>query len=231
MATPLRKKTSVKLNTVNRLLAYYKMAKHYDYSDEEAKKVAVLSVEAEMQTGSYATIAQIMRIQRHTTHGGQETAETFDRLVAGREASEEINLWYVDGVLCDEQIVLQPETQTIAQIDAEPNAEVRRVRIERFGWPRYLREAGAVVIDVRDNDIDATKESLMEVNYKTETWKFNSETSEVVKEVHDKTRVLVCACPSTAKVFVMNVPREIESCESAQNWLHGNRSVRVIGAS
>ena len=54
---------------------------------------------------------------------------------------------------------------------------------------------------------------------------------EVVKEVHDKTRVLVCACPSTAKVFVMNVPREIESCESAQNWLHGNRSVRVIGAS
>jgi hypothetical protein len=43
-------------------------------------------------------------------------------------------------------IVENPERITVAEIDAETNAEVRRVMLDRFGAERYMREAGAVVV-------------------------------------------------------------------------------------
>jgi hypothetical protein len=51
-------------------------------------------------------------------------------------------LWHIHGVRVTEQIVMRPETLTIAQIGAENNAEVRRVMIERFGQDRYITESG-----------------------------------------------------------------------------------------
>lgn len=234
MARCLRDRKTVRQNTVNRLLAYYELALYYSYPVEKAKRVAVLSVETEMQGGSWESSAQAMRIAQHTTHGGKETAETFDRLVDGRQATMNLNLWYIDDVHVDEQIVKAPETQTVEQIDADNNAERKRIRIERFGWPRYLRESKAMVIDTRDNYIDSTKESLMEVNFRTFTQTWNEVTQSVHTEVHEKATVLVCACPSTARVYAMRVPREIVTCEMAQRWLHGDqvtRPLRIIGAS
>jgi len=117
----------------------------------------------------------------------------------------------IEGVRVDEQIVMRPETQTVAQIESEPNMEVQRIRIERFGWPRYLSASGATVVDSSRNDIDGTREALMQTK--------------------NGQRRLVCSCPSTAKMFAMHVPREIQTCEQAQLWLAGSRNVRVIGAS
>ena len=44
------------------------------------------------------------------------------------------------------QVILAPETLTTAQIQAETNAEVRRVMIERMGWDRWLAETGATPV-------------------------------------------------------------------------------------
>ena len=211
MSTCLRNIKKITQNRLNWLIAFYKLAKRNGYSIEQSKRLAVYSVNRMAQESRWVSYAQVLRIEKRLLYKGKETVKAYDRLVAGREATEEINLWYIDGVQVDEQIVMHPETQTIEQIEGEENSEVKRVRIERFGWSKYLSEIRARVLDVRDNDIDATKESLM--------------------ELRDKTRVIVCACPSTARVYVMRVPREIVTCEMAQNWLHGNRSVRVIGAS
>ena len=52
-------------------------------------------------------------------------------------------LWYWHGVRVTEQIVMCSETLTVQQIEAESNAEVRRVMIERFGTERYIRESRA----------------------------------------------------------------------------------------
>ena len=49
------------------------------------------------------------------------------------------NLWVIDGMTVDEQIVMQPETQATTQIDSDNNADRRSIRISRFGWPRYLK--------------------------------------------------------------------------------------------
>jgi hypothetical protein len=43
-------------------------------------------------------------------------------------------------------VIEQPEALTIPAIEAEANAEVRRVMIERYGWSRYMQDCGAQVV-------------------------------------------------------------------------------------
>jgi len=119
-------------------------------------------------------------------------------------------IWAIHGVRVDEQIVLHPENQTIRQISSEENAEVKRIRIERFGWTKYLVDAGASVVDHKRDDIAQTDESLMQL---------------------DDMRVLVGACPSTARVYAMEVDPACATVAEAQNFLSGGRSARTIGAS
>ena len=119
-------------------------------------------------------------------------------------------IWSINGVRVGEQIVMRPETQCASDISAEQNAEVKRVRIERFGWTRYLRDVKARVIEHVTNAVSNTDESLMDC---------------------DGMRVLVCSCPSTARVYSLEVPGDCPSVEQAQNYLSGGRSRRIIVAT
>ncbi len=78
-------------------------------------------------------------------------------------------LWHIRGVPVDSQIVMRPETQTAEQIDAEPNADVRSIRLERFGWSRYIRESEAKVVDSGENAVTNCPEAL----YRTRHGKTN----------------------------------------------------------
>jgi hypothetical protein len=55
-----------------------------------------------------------------------------------------IYAWH--GVRVPAQVILAPETLTVAQIQAEENAEVRRVMIERMGWDKWLADTGATPV-------------------------------------------------------------------------------------
>lgn len=130
--------------------------------------------------------------------------------------SPDFKLWVIDGVTVDEQIVMRPETQSVEQIRNEPNEEVKRIRITRYGWERYLTDIDAVVLDEGRNDIENTYEVLMR---------------------YDSGCVLVCACPSTGKKFFLEVA-DVQTREEAQDWLHSGSTVdslipktRVIGRS
>ena len=119
--------------------------------------------------------------------------------------------YYIHGVKVDAQIVLHPETQSLHQMQSEKNADIRGIRIERYGWLKYLTEAKAIVKDHRRNDIDRCDESLLSL---------------------DEYTILVCACPSTARIYSMRVPPHIIKCEEAQKWLYCNsRALRCIGSS
>lgn len=120
--------------------------------------------------------------------------------------------YVINGVSVDEQIVMNPETQTVKQIRDEQNEEIKRIRIERYGWGRFLQEIDAKVIDERDNDIEGTKEALL-------------------RSEQDNMTALVCVCPSTAKEFILEVRPEIKTCREAQKWLSGGLSERIISAS
>jgi len=122
------------------------------------------------------------------------------------EWSDGFAIWHINDIAVDEQIVMNPESQTIEQINKEENADVRTIRIERFGWSRYLEVSDAKEIDFRDNDVEGTKEAL----YAT-----------------DQGRRFVVTCP-TGKVPTMGVPDEVTTCEEAQRWLQGDKPFNLI---
>jgi hypothetical protein len=45
--------------------------------------------------------------------------------------------------MVDDFVVERPETITVEQIQKERNAEVRRVLLERYTFPRYIEDSGA----------------------------------------------------------------------------------------
>lgn len=49
--------------------------------------------------------------------------------------------WTWHGIRVSKQFIERPETITVTDIDAQENAEVRRIMIERMGWERYIKEA------------------------------------------------------------------------------------------
>ena len=124
--------------------------------------------------------------------------------------SDGFAVYAINGVMVDKQIVMAPQTQTLFQIDGESNAEKKRIRIERFGWERYLSEKNATVIEGRGNEIEQTREVLMKC---------------------DDMQVLVCACPSTARVYAMEVDPACATVEQAQNYLSRGKTPCIIGAS
>ncbi|MGH9931011.1 MAG: DUF6745 domain-containing protein [Pyrinomonadaceae bacterium] len=119
-------------------------------------------------------------------------------------------VWMIDGIRLDEQIVMQPETQTIKQIDGEQNQDIRSIRIQRFGWPRYIRESGATCRDERANEIEGTLEAL----YRTKSGE----------------QRLIVTCP-TGRVFALGVTSDVSDCESAQSWLAGGERLNIIAAT
>jgi hypothetical protein len=60
-------------------------------------------------------------------------------------------IYAVHGVRVPSHVILAPEAITAAEIQAETNAEVRRVMIDRYGAARYL---AAIEATVRHEDVD-----------------------------------------------------------------------------
>ena len=56
----------------------------------------------------------------------------------------QVHAWH--GIRVAKQIIEAPATITPAQIDAETNAEIRRVMLTRFGAEMYIRESGAQMV-------------------------------------------------------------------------------------
>lgn len=59
-------------------------------------------------------------------------------------------LYMIHGIQVDERVVLHPETLTVADVDNERNAEVRRVLLGRFGEARYIEESGTECVATDD---------------------------------------------------------------------------------
>jgi len=116
------------------------------------------------------------------------------------EYGDGFRLYMLEGHHVDEQLVMRPETQTIKQIDGEANADIRAIRVQRYGWPKYLKDSGARTLDYRHNIIENTHEALMETTRGE--------------------RRLVATCP-TGRMFSMGVESTVNTCEEAQAWLEG----------
>lgn len=56
-------------------------------------------------------------------------------------------IYAIDGVLLPAHMIERPDELTVDVIDAEPNVEVRRIMIRRFGKERYLRDCTRGTVD------------------------------------------------------------------------------------
>jgi hypothetical protein len=107
------------------------------------------------------------------------------------------------GVAVDQRIAFNPELITADEILAEPNAEKRRVLLERIGYDTFLTHAQAKVID---EDCDAGgPRRLLRVP---------------MKDDEDLVCVTVL-CPSTARQYVIRVPPGTQTCRAAVAWVAG----------
>jgi hypothetical protein len=61
-------------------------------------------------------------------------------------------LYHVHGVRVPEYVIMHPEQITVDDIEGEENAEVRRIKIDRYGPERFIRDSGARVVDERPDD-------------------------------------------------------------------------------
>jgi hypothetical protein len=121
------------------------------------------------------------------------------------------SIWAITNITVDEQIVMRPETQTIEQIRAEQNEEVKRIRIERYGWSQFIKDYGGKVLDNGINDIDGTREALF--------------------ELPDGQKSFAGVCRSTGRAYFLEVDPSVKTCREAQIYLRGGRDGNCIGAS
>ena len=107
------------------------------------------------------------------------------------------------GVIVDERVAFRPELITADEILAEPNAERRRVLLERMGYDTFLAHAKATTLD-EDRDAGGPRR-LVRVP---------------MKDDED----LVCVsviCPSTGRQYVIRVPPTVTTCHQAVAWVAG----------
>ena len=107
------------------------------------------------------------------------------------------------GVLVDERVVFRPEAIHGREALATPNAETRRIMLERIGVERFLAEVQPIVLD-RDRDAGGDRE-LLRVELRGD-------------------EDLVCLsvlCPSTGRHYLLRVPPAMTHCHQAAAWVAG----------
>ena len=107
------------------------------------------------------------------------------------------------GVRVEERIFLRPETITLDEILDEQNTERRRVLLDRFGIPRFMRETRAQVLD-EDTDPGGARQ-LLRVELKDD----------------EALVTLSCLCPSTGRQYFLRVPPDTTTCRQAAAWIAG----------
>lgn len=142
-----------------------------------------------------------------------------------------LRLYFNDGHFIDEYgatIVDNPRDLTTQKILQIRNQETRRLAITAFGWERFLVEAECPILDQRQNDVDNTIEMLV---------------GPPTIEANDGSRAayVMLFCRSTGRRYFLAVPRDVATCEEAQNWManagtnlslpYAKQPIRLVGAS
>ncbi|MDX1962260.1 MAG: hypothetical protein SFX18_03845 [Pirellulales bacterium] len=107
------------------------------------------------------------------------------------------------GVNVDNRIAFHPETIRVDEVLQETNAERRRVLLDRYGFRRFLINAGADILD-RDTDPGGQRE-LVRLKW----------------EGDEELVALSCFCPSTGRHYMIRVPPTTPTCRHAAAWIAG----------
>lgn len=107
------------------------------------------------------------------------------------------------GVRIDRRIAFEPASITAMEALKEPNAELRRVMIERMGALEFAQQANAQVLD-EDTDAGGRRRLL-----------------HIPLEQDEPLVGLNCRCPSTGREYLLRVPPKTKTCHQAAAWIAG----------
>jgi hypothetical protein len=118
--------------------------------------------------------------------------------------NDDLKIYASEGVMLPPDLIECPEKLTLSRIDSEPNVEVRRLMIQRYGLERYLRDADAVEIDSDECGILYRKTLPQDEPI-------------VVVKVIDST----AAPDGSRRQYFLRVPPHISSARAAVAWTFG----------
>ncbi len=118
--------------------------------------------------------------------------------------SDGVKIYCIHGVRVPENVILEPENQTLSEIIEEVNEEVKRIRITRYGWGRFLEEAGAIIEDSKLVTLD-------EVQWLESLYYLESQ----------NLKALATYDPSTGRPYFLEVSLDCDTCTEAQQYLNG----------
>lgn len=119
------------------------------------------------------------------------------------EYSDGFKLYYFHGVRVNQQIIEQPLTLTAEQVLNEPNAEVRRVMIEKMGYERFFSITQAEVLD-EDLEPTGNPRKLLSI--------------ELPSDPDGVIVVVEVQCTTTGKKYYLRVPPTMKTCLQAIAW-------------
>ncbi len=118
-----------------------------------------------------------------------------------------------NGIAISGQAAFHPETISAEQVLREPNAEMRRMLLERMGMDRFVAEGKPAVLD-SDSDRGGPRVLLRIVpDYQNHAMEQETkEAEEVFLQVRD---------PSTGRGYILRVPPTMTTCHQAAAWIAG----------
>lgn len=135
------------------------------------------------------------------------------------------SVYAIDGIRLDAQIILRPETQTVAQLEGETSADIRSHRFNRYGWLRYLKDVNAELLDSRENVITGLVDDLDAGGNL-----IRRGLAESLYAVPDGTRMFFMECV-TGRPFNAGCPAEVNTCEEAQIYIQIDPEIEVVAAT
>jgi len=120
--------------------------------------------------------------------------------------------YFFQGVMVPKDFVINPDKITYEEILNNPNAEVRRVGMEIYGFDRLLAE-GKVKIIHEDKNISAT---LIHINVKPTKGRHDENEDEYLALV--KVKDGTPSITGDFKFYFLRVPPEVTTCKQAIAW-------------
>jgi hypothetical protein len=131
---------------------------------------------------------------------------------AAIEYQDGFKIYSIDGYLLNEDIVMNPQNITLSDIKSEPNSEIRRIMIEKYGVSRFMIEMDTKLLDADYSGLPGSSLRTLMQDAFGDKWLIGSD-------------------GSTGRVYHMPVPIQSTSCRDAHNRICGFDESRIISES
>ena len=138
-------------------------------------------------------------------------------------------LWAINGLRLPAQIIESPATLTFEQVRDEPNAEIRRHMLDRFGGLRGSAAQGAWIEAVNLKPISEVDITAKMQPSGLSIWNLTRKGRPVMCKLYraelpddEPLHLLWVVCTSTAKEVFLRVPPTITDAAKARDWTFGD---------